>query len=373
MATLKDKINRILGNNVRLLLPSYWWKRAFGLISDEVETLKKIQNDTGNSLTKTTKRVSNIEKEIPKKYIIYDSESKKEDNIIVYESLKGLSYSELNNIEIYFYKNGNYIKLVVGNLNPSSDFIDLGSYIYGTNYYNDWYYCGMRFYSDGTTNDWFQEYSTHGIRDVDDSTSYGTSLIIEDDILNILKFNIDLNSQYSKVSSALMKIVSNIIWSHYPAKYALNFRVENKGYGYYIIKEDSNGPITLYWKDNYGGIWESTIEKDDTWTHKTNYGGVITFGNTLDEESIAQNIAFLKDNTPNIGTLLQSVEDGTMYKLLSYKDAGEGVWDLYISRNGITEYWTVNTTDGTTSFVGDIGVTKEELNEAVTAVLNTEV
>ena len=72
MLTLKDKINRILGNNVRLLLPSYWWKRVFGLVSDEIEKLKKILNDTENSLTKTTKIASNIEKEIPKKYIIYD-------------------------------------------------------------------------------------------------------------------------------------------------------------------------------------------------------------------------------------------------------------------------------------------------------------
>lgn len=351
MATLKDKINRILGNNVRLLLPSYWWKRVFGLVSDEIEKLKKILNDTENSLTKTTKIVSNIEKEIPKKYIIYDDESKKEDNIIVYESLKGLSYSELNNIEIYFYKNGNYIKLVVGNLNPSSDFIVLGSYIYGTNYDNDWYYCGMRFYSDGTTNDWLREYSTNGIRDVDASTSYGTSLIIEDDILDILKFNIDLNSQYSKVSSALSKIVSTIIWAHYPAKYALNFRVENKGYGYYIIKENSEGPITLYWKDNYGGIWESTVEKDDMWTHKTNYGGTIIFGETLDEESKTKNLEFLKDNSPNIGTFLKNIEDSSMYRLLSYKQSASStdIWDLYISRNGITEHWTVNTTDGITS------------------------
>lgn len=39
---LKDYINRILGNNIRCLLPSYWWKRIFGVIIDRIENL---QND----------------------------------------------------------------------------------------------------------------------------------------------------------------------------------------------------------------------------------------------------------------------------------------------------------------------------------------
>ncbi len=34
---LKSYVDRILGNNVRVLLPSYWWKRAFGAVIDKVE------------------------------------------------------------------------------------------------------------------------------------------------------------------------------------------------------------------------------------------------------------------------------------------------------------------------------------------------
>ena len=34
---LKSYIDRILGNNIRLLLPSYWWKRAFGAVIDKVD------------------------------------------------------------------------------------------------------------------------------------------------------------------------------------------------------------------------------------------------------------------------------------------------------------------------------------------------
>lgn len=36
---LKDYINRTLGNNVRCLLPSYWWKRLFELVVDKVDEL----------------------------------------------------------------------------------------------------------------------------------------------------------------------------------------------------------------------------------------------------------------------------------------------------------------------------------------------
>ena len=34
---LKSYVDRILGNNVRVLLPSYWWKRAFGAVIDKVD------------------------------------------------------------------------------------------------------------------------------------------------------------------------------------------------------------------------------------------------------------------------------------------------------------------------------------------------
>ena len=48
MLTLKDKINRILGDNVRLLLPSYWWKRVFGLVVDEVDRVEQKVNTKVN-------------------------------------------------------------------------------------------------------------------------------------------------------------------------------------------------------------------------------------------------------------------------------------------------------------------------------------
>lgn len=34
---LKTYINKILGDNIRCILPSYWWKRLFGLVIDSIE------------------------------------------------------------------------------------------------------------------------------------------------------------------------------------------------------------------------------------------------------------------------------------------------------------------------------------------------
>lgn len=37
MSYLKDTIDRILGSSLRCLLPSYWWKRIFGLLVEEID------------------------------------------------------------------------------------------------------------------------------------------------------------------------------------------------------------------------------------------------------------------------------------------------------------------------------------------------
>lgn len=64
---LKQYIDRVLGNNIRCLLPSYWWKRAFGAVIDKVDekidgsNLKTINGEsiigTGNLKVGTELRV----------------------------------------------------------------------------------------------------------------------------------------------------------------------------------------------------------------------------------------------------------------------------------------------------------------------------
>lgn len=57
---LKEYINKTLGNSIRCLLPSYWWKRLFGLVVDEVEVISE-------NINKLLARVDTIEN---KKFII---------------------------------------------------------------------------------------------------------------------------------------------------------------------------------------------------------------------------------------------------------------------------------------------------------------
>ena len=40
MSELKSYINRVLGNSLRCLLPSYWWKRLFGLVVDRIDEVE---------------------------------------------------------------------------------------------------------------------------------------------------------------------------------------------------------------------------------------------------------------------------------------------------------------------------------------------
>lgn len=45
MSKLRENIDRILGNSIRCLLPSYWWKRLFGMVVDEIEYVRKVASN----------------------------------------------------------------------------------------------------------------------------------------------------------------------------------------------------------------------------------------------------------------------------------------------------------------------------------------
>lgn len=55
---LKDYIGRVLGNSIRCLLPSYWWKRLFGLLVDKVE---EVEGSIVSSLDEFAKNRPDIE------------------------------------------------------------------------------------------------------------------------------------------------------------------------------------------------------------------------------------------------------------------------------------------------------------------------
>lgn len=55
---LKEYIGRVLGNSIRCLLPSYWWKRLFGLVVDKVE---EVEGSIVSSLDEFAKERPDIE------------------------------------------------------------------------------------------------------------------------------------------------------------------------------------------------------------------------------------------------------------------------------------------------------------------------
>jgi hypothetical protein len=56
---LKQQIDKVLGNSIRCLLPSYWWKRIFGLVVDEVEG-KASKAYVDNAVANVTIDTSNL-------------------------------------------------------------------------------------------------------------------------------------------------------------------------------------------------------------------------------------------------------------------------------------------------------------------------
>lgn len=63
---LKEYIGRVLGNSIRCLLPSYWWKRLFGLVVDMVEEVegkvyKEIPELITSSLAEFAKKYPDVE------------------------------------------------------------------------------------------------------------------------------------------------------------------------------------------------------------------------------------------------------------------------------------------------------------------------
>ena len=54
---LKNYIDKTLGNNIRCLLPSYWWRRLFGLVVDKIDGVE-------NKVTTNTKNISSVAQNI---------------------------------------------------------------------------------------------------------------------------------------------------------------------------------------------------------------------------------------------------------------------------------------------------------------------
>ena len=57
---LKSYIDRTLGNSLRCLLPSYWWKRLFGLFVDEVERINAEVKRNDDAVKKANSNIATL-------------------------------------------------------------------------------------------------------------------------------------------------------------------------------------------------------------------------------------------------------------------------------------------------------------------------
>ena len=55
---LKQYIDMVLGNNIRCLLPSYWWKKLFGEVVDNIDTVSKSTKTSINSLSSKIEEIA---------------------------------------------------------------------------------------------------------------------------------------------------------------------------------------------------------------------------------------------------------------------------------------------------------------------------
>lgn len=58
---LKNYINEVLGDSVRCLLPSFWWKKLFGEVVDAVESVEESVDSVTKSTRELSERISEIE------------------------------------------------------------------------------------------------------------------------------------------------------------------------------------------------------------------------------------------------------------------------------------------------------------------------
>ena len=90
---LKSYIDRIIGNNLRCILPSYWWKKLFGVVVEYIEKIEKTLSLTEANLSTEISKVKDFatQKYI---YIPRPPEVQLDD-----------AYQQLHNITVYRFLN----------------------------------------------------------------------------------------------------------------------------------------------------------------------------------------------------------------------------------------------------------------------------
>ena len=90
---LKSYIDRIIGNNLRCILPSYWWKKLFGVVVEYIEKIEKTLSLTEANLSTEISKVKDF---ATQKYIYIPRPP---------EVQLDAAYQQLHNITVYRFLN----------------------------------------------------------------------------------------------------------------------------------------------------------------------------------------------------------------------------------------------------------------------------
>lgn len=87
---LKNNIEKVLGNSIRCLLPSYWWKKLFHSVADRID---EVEVDVNNTLTKSFKEFEGKHPDVADRtfYIIYYGEEQakqQEKNKVLFDKVR---------------------------------------------------------------------------------------------------------------------------------------------------------------------------------------------------------------------------------------------------------------------------------------------
>ena len=112
---LKQYIDRVLGNKIRCLLPSFWWKRLFGLVVDKVEEVEgrvlEVPELITSSLAEFAEKYPDVES---RTFYLSDSEEMIEKNAaLLAKVMEEYESGIIQQVYLATYFNGETDKLII--------------------------------------------------------------------------------------------------------------------------------------------------------------------------------------------------------------------------------------------------------------------
>lgn len=177
MSKLKENIDRILGSSLRCLLPSYWWKRIFGLLVEEIDDVRSTANSkaTKSEVASLSNSVDALSDKVDKidsgNNITVDSElslgsTNPVQNKVVTDTLRGYILFPLGNakefITSYFSDEKPRARGLIWSVNSytGNNYSEVIGLKYGNNQYAIYFTLNgsvWRWIYDGTTYDYIRE------------------------------------------------------------------------------------------------------------------------------------------------------------------------------------------------------------------------